>query len=352
MKRYLGIALAALTAILGTTACGSRRPVLHVYTWADYFDMDVVRQFEREFGCRVRIDNFASNEELYAKLRAGATGYDVIFPTTYMVHLMRRENMLIPLDREQLPNLVHLDPKFRAISADPDNAYSVPYMFGTTGLGWRTDRVPEDFEASWTVFANPEFRGRMSMLADMREAMGAALKTLGYSLNSTDPGELAAAGELLKAWKPQLARYDSEGYRNSLASAELVVVQGYSGDIIMIREDDEVEEVRYAVPREGGSLWADEMAIPAGARQVELAHAFINFFHRPEIAAQNMEYNYYHCPNTAAYELLDDDFLSDPVIFFLLHGDPELLAKCEFIEDLGEANALYTRIWDEVRAAR
>ena len=339
-KRWmLVVTLLALVA-----GCGQSRPTVFVYNWADYIKPELIRQFEREFNCRVVVDTFDSNEAMYARLRAGARGYDIIYPSSYMVQIMRDQGMLLPLDLSLIPNVEHLDPKYVAMSADPSLAYSVPYMLSNAGLAYRADRV-DNVEHTWGMLGRSDLRGRMTMLDDMRETIGAALKYLGYSLNTRDVAELEAARDQVIAWRRNLAKFENEQYKNGIASGEFLLVHGYNGDIMQVMEEN--ENVVYFVPEEGVSIALDEMVIPDGARQIELAHAFINFLHRPEVAAANTEYVFFLSPNLAAYELIDAELLEDPAI----NLEPHILARSEVIEDLGEYNALYTRIWDEIKAA-
>lgn len=337
--------LAMLLVVAGVlTGCGGKRPVLHVYNWADYIKPSLVRQFEKEFNCRVVIDTFDSNEAMFARLRAGAGGYDLLFPSSYMVQIMQNHDMLLPLNHELIPNLSNLDPAYLAMAADKSSSYAVPYMLSNAGLAYRADSV-EDVEPSWAMLEREDLRGRMTMLDDMRETIGAALKYLGHSLNTRDELELEEARDVVIRWKRNLAKFENEQYKNGIASGEFLLVHGYNGDIMQVMEED--ENVVYFVPEEGVSIALDEMVIPVGARQPELAHAFINFLHQPEVAAENTEYVYFLCPNKAAYELIDEELLGDPSI----NLEPHILAKSEVIEDLGEDNRLYTHIWDQIKAA-
>ncbi len=324
--------------------CGRGKPVLHLYNWADYIKPELIRQFEQEFSCRVVLDTFDSNEAMFARLRAGARGYDIIFPSSYMVQIMHQQDMLLPLDHSLLPNIEFLDPQYVAMSADPNLRHSIPYMLSNAGLAYRADRV-DNVEYSWAMLGREDLRGRMTMLDDMRETIGAALKYLGFSLNTRNIEELEQARDQVIAWKKNLAKFENEQYKNGIASGEFLLVHGYNGDIMQVMEEN--EHVVYFVPQEGVSIALDEMVIPVGARQIELAHAFINFLHRPEVAAANTEYVFFLCPNVAAYELIDQELLNDPSINLA----PEILALSEVIEDLGEDNALYSRIWDEIKAA-
>lgn len=324
--------------------CGGKKPTLHVYTWADYIKPELVRRFEKEHGCRVVIDTFDSNEAMYAKLKAGATGYDLLTPSSYMVKLLQDQGMLQDLDPALLPHIANVDPDYLRIAMDPEMKHSVPYMLTNTGLGWLRNRVP-DFEPSWGVFDREDLRGRMTMLNDMRETLGAALKFLGYSLNATSEVELAAARDVVIRWKKNLAKFENEQYKTGLASGEFTVVHGYNGDILQVMEANEA--IAFAIPKEGTSISCDDLVIPKTAKEVLLAHAFINFLHDPEVAAENTEFLGYLCPNAAAYPLMSEEIRQNPSIFL----EPEIRARSEIIGDVGGALAIYTRMWDQVKAA-
>ncbi len=332
-------------AALPLARCGGSRPVLHVYAWADYFKPGIVARFESEQGCRVVIDTFDSNEAMYAKLKAGAAGYDILTPTSYMVSLMNSQGMLLRLDRGRLPNLAHVDPGYLKLAVDPAMDHSVPYMVVNTVIAYLRSRVG-DFQPSWSMFDRGDLKGRMTMLNDMRETIGAGLKVLGCSINSTDAGELARAKDVVIRWKKNIAKFENEQYKTGLASGEFLVVQGYSGDILQVQKEN--PDVAFAVPREGTVISVDDLVIPEGAPQPDLAHAFINFLHDPAVAAENTEFLQYLCPNKDAYPLLDDSLRKNPGVFMA----PEVRARSEIIADLGEANALYTKVWDEIKSSR
>jgi spermidine/putrescine transport system substrate-binding protein len=330
---------------LAFLACGRARPVLSVYTWSDYIKPSLVRRFEREHDCRVVIDTFESNEAMYAKLKAGAGGYDLLTPSSYMVSLMRAQGLVRPLDHALLPNLSHVDPEYLAMAIDKSMDHSVPYMITNTGIAYLEGRV-KDVVPSWRMFGRTDLRGRMTMFNDMRETIGAALKCLGYSLNSTDPAELAAAEKLLLEWKPNLAKFDNEQYKIGLASGEFLLVHAWSGDIFQVRKENPA--VRFVVPEEGTVISCDDLVIPAGAREVALAHAFIDFLLDPAVAAENTAVIYYLCPNKDSYPLLPAEIRENPGIFL----PPAIRAKSEMIADIGEANALYIAVWDRLKASR
>lgn len=331
-----------LLCLLLSTLSLTAADTLHLYTWADYVSPDVVEKFEEKNHCKVVIDTFDSNETMFAKLKAGATGYDVVVPTSYMIQLMASEGMLMDLDVAKMPNTKHIDKEVLAKLHDQTMKSSVPYTVAYTVLAFRKDKV-KDTVNSWAMLDRVDLAGRMTLLDDMRESIGAALKFLGYSLNSRDEKELAAAQEVLLHWKKNAAKFDNEGYKAGLDSGEFQLVQGYSGDLFQVaQENDKVEIV---VPKEGVPFGCDEMVILKTAKQPELAQAWIDFLLDPEIAAENMEWMGYLCPNTEALKKVSPEFLQNPAVTV----PEDIRAKCEAFEDLGADLAKYTKVWDVVK---
>lgn len=343
LKTLSILTLAAVTG--GLTGCGKdTRPTLNVYNWADYVDEDQLAAFEKEFNCKVVVDTFDSNESMYAKLKAGATGYDVIFPSSYTCKLMDDQNMLVQLDPSKLPNLTHIDPSFIPLLIDKECAYSVPYAFGYTAIGYRSDKIVNP-ESTWDLFANTQYSGRTTLLNDIRETIGAALIKLGYPLNSIDEKQINEAADLVIKWKKQIAKFDSEQYKTGIDSAEFILVQGYSSDLLMVM--DENDNIDILFPKEGMAATCDEMVIPLSSDNQDLAYEFINFMLRPEVAAANMEWNLAQIPNLPAYDLIDQEIRNNPAIFLA----PEVLENCQILEDVGESIKLYTKAWDRIKAA-
>lgn len=344
------LALTGSLSLLFFAGCGggSSKPVLNLYNWDDYIAPEVFERFEEAFDCKIVLDTFDSNEAMYAKVKAGASGYDVIFPSSYQAYIMNKEGLLRPVNQAAMPNLVHIDPKYLAeVALDKSMEYSVPYMTGSTGIGYRESAVA-DFEASWSMFTRQDLKGRMTLLDDMREVIGAALKYLGYSLNTTSEAEIMEAARLVVEWKRNIATFESEGYKQGIASSEFLLVHAYSGDIMQVVDQNEDPDIVYVLPKEGFSVWVDDMVIPVDADNVELAEKFINFMHDPEIAQLNMEYNYYRCPNVVAAENVDPEIREDPTIFI----PDDLAAKAEMISPLGEDIAKYIAAWDFIKAAQ
>jgi len=343
--RVVAGAVLLVPVLLAPTGCGKPRPVLSVYTWSDYIKPELIRRFEREHACRVVLDTFESNEAMYAKLKAGASGYDLLTPSSYMVSLMHDQGMLLRLDRSLLPNLAHVDPEYLKIAVDGAMDHSVPYMLVVSGIAYLEGRV-EDVVPSWRMFGRADLRGRMTMFNDMRETIGAALKCLGHSINTTSEAELAEAETLLLEWKKNLAKFENEQYKIGLASGEFLLVHAWNGDVFQVRKEN--PDVRFLVPEEGTIISCDDLVIPADAGQVALAHAFINFLHEPGVAAENTEFIYFLCPNKDSYPLLNPEIRDNPGIFL----KPEIQSRSEMIANIGGANALYIKVWDRLKSAR
>jgi spermidine/putrescine transport system substrate-binding protein len=333
-----------LAAACGAAVCQKPVPVLHVYTWADYVKPELVQRFEAEQKCKVVIDTFDSNESLFAKLKAGATGYDVVTPSSYMVSVLFAQGLLQPLDAALVPNRKNVDPEYLKIALDPRMHHSVPYMLTNSGLAYLKGKV-KDPEPSWAMLERTDLKGRMTMLNDMRETIGAALKSLGYSLNTTNEKQLAEARAVVVRWKRSLAKFENEQYKTGIASGEFLLVHGYSGDILQVQKEN--PDVVFVVPQEGTSVSCDDLVIPKSAKEVALAHAFINFLQDPDVAAENSNFISYLCPNLPSYAKLEPGVRDNPAVFM----DAAVRAKSEIIHDLGADNAKYVKIWDEIKAA-
>ncbi len=322
---------------------------VYFYNWTDYIDPEILTRFEEECGVEVVYDTYASNEDLLAKLQAGASGYDLIVPSDYMVTTMRELDMLRELDHANIPNLANLYPRFTEAPYDPGNVYSVPYQWGTTGIGYNLDEVGSEPD-SWAYLFDPEraaqYAGRMSLLNDPRELIGAALKYLGYSANSTDPDELEQAKAVLLAVKPYVATFDSESFEDLLASGDVVIGHGWSGDYFRVIYENPDMNLGYIIPQEGGIIWTDNLAIPRTAPNPYTAEVLINYLLDPEMGGMLTNFTYYASPNQAAEPYILDEIKEDPGIY----PAAETLDRMEFLRDLGAETLLWDRIWTEVKA--
>lgn len=343
-RNFLHASSTALVAGIFTNCGKSKVPELKIYTWADYIDPELAVEFEKTHGCRLVIDTFDSNESMHAKLSAGATGYDVLVPSSYMIKTLVRENMLRPLDHSKLSNLRHVDAAYLQRALDPGMKHSVPYMMAPTCIAWLSSKV-NNAEASYRMFDRGDLKGRITLLDDMREVLGAALRSLGFSINTKDPAQLAQARDVVIRWKKNIAKFDSEQYKSGIASGEFHLVQGYAGDLLQVTGDD--ADVVVKIPQEGTAFSCDDLCIFKDSQSVDLAHRFIDFLTDPRVAAKNMEYIAYRAPNHSAYPLLSEEFRGNEVLF----PSEEIFAKCEPIDDLGDALALWSGMWDAVKAS-
>ncbi|GHV78062.1 spermidine/putrescine ABC transporter substrate-binding protein [Spirochaetia bacterium] len=288
MKKLSIMAAVLLLAVLSGCA---QKPRLYIYNWTYYTPDSVLRQFEAEYNCEIVYDTFASNEELYAKLLSGGTGYDLVFPSGDYVAIMIKQNMLERIDKSTLLNMGNIDPLvLQKASYDPNMEYSVPYYFGAAGIAVNTLKVPQ-YEKSWSIFGRSDLRGKMTMLDDMREVLGDALVHRGYSVNTTNPLELAEARDLVNSvWKPNLIKFDAEAFGKGFADEDFWVVQGYAEVVYEEISAEQRKTTAFFIPPEGGPAYIDSMCLLKGAKNVDLAYKFIDFIHRPEIYAEFTDY--------------------------------------------------------------
>ena len=331
-----------LAAAVAFTSCSKKE--LHLFTWADYVKPELVQKFEQEHGCHVVIDTFDSNESMYAKLQSGAHGYDIVVPSTYMAELMQQQGMLEKLDHSRLPHLKEVDEAILSKIQDSKMEYAVPYALSYGVLGYRKDKV-QDAKPTWAMLEDARLKQKTSLLNDTRETLGAALKFLGHSVNTTNEQEIAAAGQVVMKWKANAVKFDNEQYKGAVDAGEFYLVHGYSGDLYQAVVDN--PQVGILVPAEGVVIACDQMVIPKGAASAELAHQFIDFLLQPEVAAENMEWMGYSCPNKGGLKKVTAEFLANPAIAV----PPEILAKSEVIKDLGNDRAKYNKVWDQIKAS-
>jgi len=325
------------------TGCSSSDRELHIYSWGDYINPEVIQKFEKEYKCHIVLDTYDSNESMYSKLKSGATGYDLIFPSNYILDLLNQQNMLQEIDKHQIPNLSYLDTNLIELLKANVDTNSIPYMLTFSGIGYRQDHITHMID-SWNAFGQSQWRGRMTMLNDFRETIGAGLKYLGYSVNSRNEDEINAAADQVIQWRANLAKFESEQYKNGIATAEFLVVHGYSGDILQVMQED--SGVNFLYPKEGAIISCDYLAIPKTAPEVGLAHQFINFLYEPQMAALNMKSTLFISPNKEAYQYLDPALKNNLILF----PSEETLGKMELIIDLGKDVVKYHRAWDRIKS--
>ncbi|HNS66955.1 MAG TPA: extracellular solute-binding protein [Mesotoga infera] len=312
---------------------------LILYGWSDYIPEEVIENFSKEYDVKVTYDTYDSNETMFAKLKAGARGYDLAMPSADYTSIMIKENMLLKIDRSKIDNLINIDPDIiEQMYYDPNNEYSIPYMVGTTGIAVNTLYL-QDYPKSWEIFQMPELRGKMTLLDDMREVFGAALKYLGYSVNTTDEAQLKEAKNLILEWKKNIAKFDNELFAKGVISGEFWVVHGYGENIFYEATEEELENIDFFIPREGSTMWIDSFVILKGARNIDNAHLFINYILRPEVSAKISDYLLLPSPNVPARELMEEE----PVY------TAQEMENTELIKDLGRDLRLYNDLWNEIR---
>lgn len=330
--------------LAGLAGCGARRPRLNVFNWSDYVAPETIPAFEAEFGVQVRYGTYESGEEMLAKVRSGNSGWDVVFSQNALIEPMREQGLLAPLRHEWLPNLDNLDPAMRRPPWDPELAWCVPYMWGATGIAYRRTVVPPPH--SWASLWEERLRGRITMLDDPAEVLGASLKKLGWSINSTDPQELRRAGEEARAQKPLLRAYLNAEVRDQLVAGDVLAAQLWA--TTSEQAIGESSDLAFVYPAEGFPLYADNAAVLRESGRLELAHQFLNYLLRPQVAAAVVVATKTATANGKAKELLPEIVRGNPT----LYPPPDILQQGEWFESLPpETQLLRDRIWTEIRSA-
>ncbi len=334
--------LALLCALLITISCGGNRKNLYLYNWSYFIPDETLEAFGKEFDIKVTLDTYDGNETMYAKLATGNANFDMVVPSSDYVSIMIGQDMLSPIDHSKIPNLKNIDPIvmnfIQEAGYDPGNQYSIPYFMGSTGINVNTAFV-QDRSESWRIFERADLKGRMSMMNDMRDVLGGALKVLGYSGNSTNPDEINRARDLiLKEWKPNLLKFDSETFGKDFAAKNTWVAQGYAEVVLNELEGDQKDHTFY-IPKEGTMITLDSFVILKDAKNKEAAHQLINYMLRPEVHAYVADMFYYPViiPEAQQYRKIVPPY-----------GISTLLERSEIRKDIGEAVRLYTQAWDEV----
>jgi len=319
-----------------------KKQKLFIYNWTYYIPDDVVKNFEKQFNVSVVYDMYASNEEMFAKLKAGASGYDLVFPSGDYVSIMIRENMLDEIDKSKIPAFANIDSSvLPKIKFDSGCRYSVPYIMGAAGVTVNKNRIAQ-YEKSWKLFDRADLRGKCTLLDDMREVLGAALRTLGYSVNSTDTTELTQAKAVVMNWRKNIIKFDAEAFGKGFASGEFDVVHGYAENVFLELDSTQIPKADFFIPKEGSCAYMDNMVILKGAKNKDLAYSFINYIHTPEVYAKIVDFLKLPSINTAAR----------PFRTITPQYDLSDLVNSELKEDLGPAIELYNTIWQEIRVGK
>lgn len=350
-QKLIPVAMAVLIVIggfiYGQKDGTSKNGQVIVYNWGEYIDPEIIDLFEEETGIDVIYEEFETNEIMYPKIQSGAIAYDVVCPSDYMIQRMIENDLLAEINYDHIPNLKYIGDNYMKMSRqfDPENKYSVPYLWGTVGILYNKKMVDEPVD-SWGILWDKKYEDSILMQDSVRDAFAVALKYLGYSLNSTDLDELEAAKNLLIEQKPLVQAYVIDQVRDKMIGGEAALGVIYSGEALYCQQEN--PDLDYVIPKEGTNIWIDSWVIPKNAKNVENAEAFINFLCRPDIAKMDFDYITYSIPNTAGRDLIEDESLRNSPIAF---PDDSKLENCETFRFLGDDNdALYNRLWREIKS--
>ena len=350
-QKLIPVAMAVLIVIggfiYGQKDGTSKNGQVIVYNWGEYIDPEIIDLFEEETGIDVIYEEFETNEIMYPKIQSGAIAYDVVCPSDYIIQRMIENDLLAEINYDHIPNLKYIGDNYMKMSRqfDPENKYSVPYLWGTVGILYNKKMVDEPVD-SWGILWDKKYEDSILMQDSVRDAFAVALKYLGYSLNSTDLDELEAAKNLLIEQKPLVQAYVIDQVRDKMIGGEAALGVIYSGEALYCQQEN--PDLDYVIPKEGTNIWIDSWVIPKNAKNVENAEAFINFLCRPDIAKMNFDYITYSIPNTAGRDLIEDESLRNSPIAF---PDDSKLENCETFRFLGDDNdALYNRLWREIKS--
>lgn len=354
MKKTVALLLTLPLAVLPLTACGSASSSgsngeVVVYNWGEYIDPDTISMFEEETGIKVIYDEFETNEIMFPKIEAGASKYDVVCPSDYMIKKMIENDLLAEINYDNVPNAkANIGQQYWDMSKefDPENKYSVPYCWGTVGILYNKTMVDGPVD-SWSILWDEKYADNILMQDSVRDAFMVALKLNGYSMNSVNPEELNAAKESLIAQKPLVQAYVIDQVRDKMIGNEAAIGVIYSGEAIFTQREN--PDLEYVIPKEGTNVWIDSWVITKNAPNKENAEKFIDFMCRPDIALKNFEYITYSTPNDAARELIEDEDIRNSKIAFPTLND---YSNLETFTYLGEdADALYNELWKEVKSS-
>ncbi len=341
-KKMAAVLLISIIMLAG--GCGpSSKSVLNVYNWGDYIDESVLKDFEKQHKIKVNYDTFTTNEDMYIKLKAGGSSYDMVIPSDYMIKRMIDEGMVEKIDFKNIPNYKYIGSIFKDLEYDPQNEYSVPYMWGTVGILYNKKMVPSKPD-SWNILWDKKYTKQILMMDSQRDSIGITLKMLGYSLNSEDLAELEQAKNLLIEQKPLVLAYVVDEVKDKMIAEEAALAVVWSGDAVYCMREN--ENLDYVIPKEGSNLWFDAMVIPKGAPHKETAEKFINFMCDTDIAFRNADYIGYSSPHTEAIKKLPEEITSNRTAYPLADD----LKSSEVFSKLGSVLKEFDRIWTEVKA--
>ncbi len=345
--KWLLTALLLMTAVFCTGCRSGENGEVYVYSYGDYFDQATIESFEEETGIRVIQDTFDTAEEMYPVIKNGTADYDVVVTSDYMIEKMIQNDMLLPLDKDNIPALKNIDSAYMEKSEvfDPGNKYSVPYMVGVAGIIYNPKMTGDTVIDSWEDLWDSKFKDSIVMPDSVRDDFMIALRILGYDQNTANEKEIKEASDLLKKQKPLVYKYANDSARDLLASGAAAIGVVWNGEYIYTKDLN--PDVEYIVPKEGTEFFIDSWVIPKTSKNKENAEAFINYMCKAEVAKQNFDYLHYTTPNKAALELIEEEYRNDEAVF----PTSKTLKNCDTLVNLDdEVQDLYSKYWKEVKA--
>lgn len=322
---------------------------INLFVWTEYIPKDMTECFEKVYGIKVNRDEYSSNEEMYVKISAGGTNYDLVQPTDYFVALMVRMNLLQKLDQAKLPNIKNYDPKYMNLEFDPGNTYTLPYQAGVDSIVYNADKVPNP-PVTWSDLWKPEYAGRMVFLDDSRATIGLTLLTLGFDPNTTDPAQLKQAKEKLAALVPNIKLFDSDSPKTALIAGDVDLGMTWTGEAFLAQQEN--SSIKFVYPPEGALLWQDNWAIPVGASHLDATYAWLNYTLQGDVFWLMLRDFPYTNPDQAALDYAKD---AQPALYKkymdsnITNVPADVLSKGHRIKDVGDATPIYDQIWTEVK---
>jgi spermidine/putrescine-binding protein len=325
---------------------------LNLFVWTEYFPPDMLECFELVYGIKINRDEYSSNEEMYAKISAGGSNYDLVQPTDYIISLMARQGYIQPLDHTKLPNIGNMDPNYMNQSFDPGNKYTVPYLAGTDAIVYNADKV-NPAPTSWKDLWNPAYAGRLVLLDDSRAVIGFTLLTLGYDVNTKDPAQLEEAKVKLKELIPNVKLFDSDSPKTALIAGDVDLGMTWTFEALAAQQENPA--IQYVYPSEGAILWQDNWAIPVGASHTDAAYAWLSYIMQGNVFWLTLRDFTYTNPNKAALDYAkanEVDIYNAYIDSPITNTPPDAVANGHRIDDVGDALPIYDQIWTEVKGGQ
>lgn len=344
-KKFMCIALMCTITIPLFSACTSKQTTLNVFNWGEYIDESTLKDFTNETGIKVNYETYATNEDMYQKVKSGTNNYHLICPSDYMIQRMIKEKLIQKIDYTKLTNYKNIDDKYKKQAFDPNDEYSVPYLWGTLGILYDKQKIKDPID-SWNVLWNRKYKDQVFMSDDMRNSIGIALKKLGYSFNSKNAGEIQKAADALLAQRNDVnAVYVGDQIKDNMRNGEKEIAVMYSGDATVLT-NEKPDQFAFIIPKEGTNVWYDSWAIPTNSKNKEAAEKLLNYLLDAKVNKKNVDSVGYATPNKSTLDLLDDKVKNDKAAY----PDKAVLDKGEVFVDLGDSMNLYSNAWLKIGA--